>query len=397
MPWKVNNSVPDARRAFLEALETNPSLGVAELSKSHRISRSLGYRLAKREADWGREEAVKGRSRRPNSSPTAIGALVEERILSLRCHFPDWGPKTLAAVFAETSEDPPSASTIRNVLTKYEMLGRQRRQRTKRVTSSPLPRGRFPNDVWAVDHKGAMKALDRLEPLTVIDEYSRYWLCCRPLTDKGFVDTKEALAELFAVHGRPTTIRVDGGQPWASTAFHRLTKLSTWLISEDVKIQVEDSPQKNGVVERLHGTMEREIHEPPDGDIVRHFEISRRSYNEHRPHQRLAMAVPSSRYTPPPAEKRGKNEPFDYSGTHDAFVRTVTNKGSIHLNGNEIFISEALNSHRIGVRAISRDRWKIFFHGHPLGLIDGGTFGPIPAPKAAQVAKNQRVQNPRCP
>lgn len=392
MPWKVNNSVPDARRAFLEALEATPSLGVAELAKAHRISRSLGYRLAKREADWGREEAVKGRSRRPNSSPMAVGALAEERILSLRCQFPDWGPKTLAAIYGEAFEDPPSASTIRNVLKKHEMLGRQRRRRTKRVTSSPLPRGRFPNEVWAVDHKGAMKALDSLEPLTVVDEYSRFWLCCRPLTDKSFLDTKKAFTELFALHGKPTTIRVDGGQPWASTAFHRLTKLATWLISQGVEIQVEDSPQKNGVVERLHGTMEREIHEAPDGDIVRHFELSRRSYNEHRPHQALGMAVPSSMYTPRPAATR-RDEPFDYS-CHDALVRTVTNKGSIHLQGNEIFISEALNSHRIGVRAISRDRWKILFHGHLLGLIDGGSFGPIPAPK---VVENQHAESPRCP
>lgn len=32
----------------------------------------------------------------------------------------------------------------------------------------------------------------RIEPLNVVDLHSRYWLCCRPFTDKSYADTRQA-------------------------------------------------------------------------------------------------------------------------------------------------------------------------------------------------------------
>jgi hypothetical protein len=66
---------------------------------------------------------------------------------------------------------------------------------------------------------------------------------------------REALRDTFTVWGRPDTLRLDNGYPWAAPG-ELPTVLALWLVGLGVALHFNNprSPQENGVVEHSHGT-----------------------------------------------------------------------------------------------------------------------------------------------
>ncbi len=121
-------------------------------------------------------------------------------------------------------------------------------------------------------------------------------------------------------------------------------------------------------MERLHGTMEREMDAEDVADVRDHFEHHRRLYNEVRPHDALGMATPSSHYAPSP-RRLDDDRTKDPSERWDT-TRSVYPSGEIHWRGTLVFVSEAFVGHRVGLRQQTMTTWSVHFHDLVVGTID---------------------------
>lgn len=371
MPWRVGSAVSDARRSFLADHERGVPLEV--LLEAYDIKKSAAYELLRRGRELPVDEAVAVKSRAPHRHPNALGDDVIRRVVRLKRSFPKWGPKKLAGLFADRFGGPaPSITSIGNIL-KARGMTRINRPSRRHPSTQLMTHAAQANDVWATDHKGKMKGLG-VEPLTVIDLHSRYWLRCRPFTDKSHNDTRIAFEELFDDVGMPLVIRIDGGQPWASASGPlRLTQLSAWWVALGVRIEIAPTCQQNGCIERLHGTMEREM-SMATVDVRQHFERERRIYNEVRPHEGIGMATPSALYRKSP--RRPVERVFDATEIGCDESRPVQRDGSITWKGSYPYISRALAGRRVGFRRRGLTTWTAHFFELELGTLDKNGFSP---------------------
>jgi hypothetical protein len=169
-------------------------------------------------------------------------------------------------------------------------------------------------------------------------------------------------------------MRVDAGQPWtAVTAPHRLTKLSAWWVALGIRVEVVSSPQQNGCVERLHGTMQRDMNDAVD-DVRNHFEKNRRLYNEVRPHEGVGMATPASLYVRSP--RRPLERVFDHATIGCDESRSVQSDGTISWRGAYPPISKSLAGRRVGLRRRSMTTWSVHYYELELGKLAPDGFTP---------------------
>lgn len=370
MALRAGMSVSDVRRAFLA--DYAKGVPVRQLCDLYGMKKSAAYVLIHRFLTMPLEQAVEDQSRAPINRPTKLADNVTARTLELLRFYPRWGPRKIHDLFGRCFDDAPSVTSIANIMKEWGFT-------TPSTTRRALPALRrsravalAPNDIWAVDHKGKMRKLG-LEPLTVIDVFSRFWLCCRPLTDKSYSDTRKAFEKLFAEFGLPVVIRMDAGQPWASASGPlRLTQLSAWWVSLGIVVEIVPAPQLNGHVERLHRTIEYDVDTSKRVDVRRHCDMHRRIYNEERPHESLDMAAPVQVYEP--SSRRTVSRQPDYIRLECDDVRSITTKGYIHWAGEEVFISEALVTHKVGLRQMTATTWAVYSYDLNIGVLDDRGF-----------------------
>lgn len=371
MAWRVGSTVSEMRRAFLADHARRAPLPM--LLEAYGIKKSTAYALLRRARECPVDEAVSVRSRAPKSHPNQLGDDVIQRVVQLKKEFPRYGPKKLMRPYAERfHERPPSAASMYNIL-KAHGLTRVNRRYRKSPPPGVLTEASQPNDVWATDHKGRMDRLG-VEPLTVIDLRSRFWLACRPFTDKSYKDTRTAFEALFDEFGLPRVMRVDGGQPWASSVSPlRLTKLSAWWVTLGIRVEVAPSCQLNGCVERLHGTMQREMNVEVS-DVRSHFDKERRIYNNTRPHEALAMATPAEIYVR--STRRPIERTFDHVAIGCDEARPVQRDGTISWKGGYPMISRALAGRKVGLRRRTPTSWSAHFYELEIGTLTAEGFAP---------------------
>jgi transposase InsO family protein len=121
---------------------------------------------------------------------------------------PHWGAKKILAIYKRNSSGGymPVRSTVENLFARAGYKG-VRRRRT--FGSGGIIQHRIvpqkPNDVWTVDFKGwwYTKNKERVNPLTVRDEYSKYILSIQ-VAEKGDTSTvKDEFKRLFKRFGIP--------------------------------------------------------------------------------------------------------------------------------------------------------------------------------------------------
>ncbi len=350
-----------------------------DLMSAYDIKKSAAYELLKRARTMPINEAVAVQSRAPLRRPTKIPDEVIERVLKICGRYPGFGPKKIFAKLEELfDETPPSQTSIGSMMKAHGLTTPSTKRVFANATKAPRAEANAPNDVWAVDHKGKLKK-SGTEPLTIVDVYSRTWLCCRPLTDKSYLDTRAAFEALFEEHGLPKVIRVDAGQPWASSDGPlRLTQLSVWWLSLGIKIEIVACPQDNGHVERLHRTIK--AMDARVVDVRRYFEEQRIFYNEERPHEGIAQLTPSHLYSSSPRRPIVRRT-FDYmnpQGLACDAVRSIVNNGDIQLDGDRLFISSALMRYRIGLRRTKTSgTFNVYLFEHLIGTIENRHFKPF--------------------
>jgi transposase InsO family protein len=303
MPWKAVE-IMSLRQAFVQAAQAE-GVNLSALCREYNISRETGYKWMRRYAAEG-ERGLVERSKRPHSSPWQTGPALEEQIVAARHAHPKWGGRKLKR-WLEDQQVPgvPSASTITAILRRYDLLDEEECRQHQPFQRFERP---TPNELWQMDFKGdvVMGSGQRCYPLTVEDDCSRFLVGLSACADRTFPTVQHHLTVHFRTCGLPRQMLMDHGAPWGDDPLSPDTVLTIWLLrlGVDVLHGRPRHPQTQGKVERLHGSLQRELLADRSfenlADCQVHFDQWRTLYNTQRPHEALDLDQPAAHYQPSP-------------------------------------------------------------------------------------------------
>lgn len=375
MPWKAR-SVMDERVRFISRLLEGERM--ADLCREFGISRKTGYKFRERYLSHGVRGLVDA-SRRPIFHPHKTPEITEDLIVGLRRVKPSWGPKKLKARLQVNHPGVPipAASTIGEILKRYEIPRRKSKRRIRRVIPrGPLRQSASPNQIWCIDFKGQFQLGNRryCYPLTISDHYSRFLLGCEALENTATDGTWAAFEQVFRDYGLPQVIRSDNGSPFASKGLNGWSQLAVWLLRLGIELErIEPGhPEQNGRHERMHWTLKQEATRPASPNLFHQqarFDGFRHEYNLERPHEALEMRTPAAIYVKSARPYPEKLKPLEYP-THD-IVCPVNNNGVVYIHTKaNFYLSLALAGEDVGLREIKPGIWFINFMHYDLGYYD---------------------------
>jgi len=372
MPWK--EATPMSLRREFVALAKGHGISVTELARRFGISRKTAYKWLRREAA---SEPLSDRSRRPRCSPTQTAEACERAIVVLRQQHPCWGGRKLHRVLLNQGhDDVPAPSTITHILRRHGLI-------PEAASGTHRPWQRFehasPNDLWQMDFKGTIAVGNgRCDPLTVLDDHSRYNLALQATPDMRGATVQLALTEAFRRYGLPVRMNMDNGSPWGSPGgdSRGLSELSLWLVRLGIRVSfsMPAHPQTNGKDERFHRSLKAEVINGrafvDHAHAQRAFDAWRAIYNDMRPHEAIGMAVPSARYRPSPRRFPEVLPAIDYAP--DDTVLTVLSNGMVKFKGHDMKVSKALRGLPIAARPSETEDgvYELYFSHHRLATID---------------------------
>jgi putative transposase len=372
MGWKETCAVEE-RMEFVVAVRKQEE-SFAGICRRFGICRRIGYKWLARFEEEG-AVGLLDRSRSPRHHPQAIAERIAERCLEVRRSHPTWGPVKVRAYLERRAPatEWPAASTIGELFDREGLTVKRKLRRRSPPSSAPFAHCGAANDVWCIDFKGWFLTGDgkRCEPLTITDAYSRYLLRCQALSRTDTEHVWPVLDAAFREFGLPCYMRSDNGSPFASRGAGGLSQLSVKLIKTGVMPEriAPGKPQQNGRHERMHLTLLQEVASPPADSMreqVKRLRDFQQMYNEERPHQALDNATPSDRYEASWRRFDGILREPDYDD--DQEVRRVRSNGEIKLNGNMIYISQALVGEPVGFTETEHG-WTVHYGPIELGII----------------------------
>ena len=371
MPWK-ETSIMSSRTEFV-ALAHAPGANIRQLCRRFGISSRTAYKWLARYADAG-AEGLPDRSRRPHHSPRRTPPAVEAQVRAVRQAHPAWGGRKIHHYLrARGVEGVPSASTITAILRRHGLLSAE-------AHAAPSAWRRFeadaPNHLWQMDFKSPIRLPGGVcNPLTVLDDHSRYALGLQACADQTGPTVQTQLTQLFTTYGLPYAFLVDNGSPWCGQHPASLSTVSVWLIQLGIEVYHARPyhPQTLGKDERFHRTLQAELLASAAFRDIAHtqraFARWRLDYNTQRPHEALAMAVPAARYCVSNRPFTSANPPIEY-GPSD-HVRKVQTKGEFHFQGRTFHLSRTLKGKPIALRATDADgQFDVFFCHKKLAQLD---------------------------
>jgi transposase InsO family protein len=347
MPWKVA-PMSELRLAFVHLVRTT-GFSVARACRHFGISRKTGHKWLRRyRDDPGRP--LGDRPRRPQHSPRRTAADTEQRILAVRDEY-GWGARKIRAVLAGRGQEVPSARTVHQVLARHGRL------------DAPAPRPeacqRFerarPNELWQLDFKGPLEVeRRRVYPLAVEDDHSRFLLALEPCPDLTMATAWDVLWRAFGDYGLPEGVLCD--HAFGTRGQNPLGV--SWFEARLIRLGVHPRhgrpyhPQTQGKVERLNGTLEREVWPRVRRDSLAHFAADLQRwratvYNVLRPHQALADRPPVTRWRPSPRPRPAVLPPVAYGA--EAVLRKVMNRGDVSWRGYRILVGAGLEGEWVRV------------------------------------------------
>jgi transposase InsO family protein len=205
-----------------------------------------------------------------------------------------------------------------------------------------------PHQLWQCDFKGPLEiARQKVYPFTVLDDHSRFLIALHPCTDVSLRPAFDILWDAFGQFGLPEALLCDNA---FGTAFQTPKTLS-WFDARLVRLGIRPvhgrpyHPQTQGKVERLHGTLQRELWPHVRRDSLEHFaeDLQRWRqdvYNTIRPHEALADKPPLSRFAPSPRPRPDSLPPVEYPA--GSLVRKVSTSGDIRWNSLRILAGRGL-------------------------------------------------------
>lgn len=378
MPWK-ETPIVDQRAEFVLRVLRNVE-NFSELCDEFGISRKTGYKWKERFLEEGLA-GLGDQSRRPASCPNVVAESMVCQIIKLKLAHPSWGARKLRAVLERTAgkESLPSESSFKRILDKVGLVERRRRMPAEQGRRLQRPmKAERPNQVWTIDFKGWWYTRDRrrFEPLTIRDDFSRYVLCAQAMDDSRTETVRTQMIRVFERHGLPEVIRSDNGSPFAAhNSPLGLSRLSAWWLSLGIHLDriAPGRPDQNGGHERMHRDMAWEIESQATSDTATQqaeLDVWRRTFNEERPHEALAMRVPQDVYQTSP--RRFDPAPVELKYRPGFLVRKVSQQGCVKIRKAPICVSAALSGFEIGLEPMKDQRLAVWFCQLCLGQIDLG-------------------------
>lgn len=351
MPWESKSKV-EQRLEFVIRAESGEK--VSKLSKEYGISRVTGYEWLRRYQKSGTIISLHDRSHRPIVSPQKIDNSIESQICKLRKKY-GWGGKKLQVLLAEKGINV-SVPTVNRVIKRNSLLVNEacHRPALKRFERSE------PNQLWQSDFKGPMGRGDaKCEPLTFIDDHSRFVLGAIAVRTKQTEETCKAFIKIFEKYGVPEALLLDHGVPWWSVShFLGFSKFSVWLMKQDLRIIFSGirHPQTQGKIERFHKTLDHAVrHKGTPTDFSQWTSILPevvKEYNFVRPHEALKMQTPAKHYRPSKKAYNPRPKSFEYSEQMKVFK--IDSHGMFSLKGKRLFVSQALVGEYVGTNQLSQ-------------------------------------------
>ena len=372
MPWKEIEPMNQRTEFVLRAIKTD---NFRELCQEYGISPKTGYKWRERFLEQGLD-GMQELSRRPQSSPGGLEEAVVCEIVRLKERHRYWGPRKIRKVYERLHQEVPSESSFKRVLERAGLVEARRvrsRQQAGRLSNGR--KAKAANEVWTVDFKGWWYGADgtRKEPLTVRDEFSRYVLELRTMKDARTETVRKCFEGVFERNGLPQAIRTDNGVPFASHfGVLGLSRLSAWwvVLGIDLERGRPGCPQDNGGHERLHLDVEREVRGQAEREQQAGLDEWRRTFNQERPHEALAMKCPAEIYKSSERKFGGTPDDLSYSGMQ---ARRIANQGCISWGKQWVFISGALAGWSVGLEPQAKGNWNVWFGRLLLGQMEERT------------------------
>lgn len=359
MPWKVH-PMSEIRIAFVHQVVTL-KLPVASACRSFGISRKTAYKWLQRHQN-APDLPLTDHSRRPRFSPARTALDLENLVLSVRDQY-GWGPRKIHAHLIHQQHSLPSVRTVAAIL--------KRHGRINSTDPQTLELQRFersaPNELWQCDFKGYLEvARQRVFPFTVLDDHSRYLFAVQPCFDQTMKTAWDVLWQVFGEVGLPESLLCDN-----AFGNHNRTPGLSWFEARLVRLNIRTihgrpyHPQTQGKIERLHGTLVREVWPRVRRDHVDHFtqDVSRWRvdvYNSLRPHEAIGDLPPLSRWKPSPRRRPVQLPPVEYPS--GAVLRKVAPGGHIQWHQYRILAGCGLAGEWIRVE--ERDQEVALFFAH---------------------------------
>lgn len=371
MAWgKVK--VEDQKKSFIHAY-LKKQFGIAQLCRQFQISRPTAYETIRIFQEKG-FDGFKEQSKRPHNSPNKTLPEVEDRIIIEKLAWSNFGPDKILARLQK--EEPlinwPSSTTIGKILNEYGLVQKRRLRRRIAQRSEPLSECNDSNDTWSMDFKGWWMTSDgvKYEPFTLIDNYSRYLLCCQSLKQNNHNLVWGVFERLFLELGLPKKIRSDNGSPFATLGAGRLSRLSINLIKAGVIPEwIEPgNPQQNGRQERMHATLKKEgVDVSLDvKNQIKKLEEFVEYYNFIRPHAAINQKCPGEVYQVSSRKWDGRLRSPEYTSEYK--VGRVHSCGKLMYKSNMIYVGRVFEGEPIGLK-IEQDEVKAFYGPIYLGII----------------------------
>lgn len=370
MPWKESCKTM-LREEFVKRVLSHEKSKSA-LCKEYGISRPTGDKWIKRYLEDG---SLGDKSRAPFKTANKTHEDIEKRVIELRNQYPAMGALKIQRIMKNRGyEHIPSSSTINAILKRNGLI-------TKEASEAATPYKRFvkqhPNDLWQADFKGhfLINSNERIHPLNIIDDYSRFNICSVPLLSETFAAVKPTLIKVFTEYGLPVALLCDNGNPWGTVQSTGFTKFEVWLMEHNV-LTIHGRfkhPQTQGKDERFNGTLTREFLKYNEfenlEDAVEKFEKFRDFYNNERPHHALNLDTPSEYYIRSNRQYTEKIYEWEYEREYK--IHKVKNSGYITYKGQGYFLSEAFGGKTIAIKETDKSELiNIYYRNFIIGQID---------------------------
>jgi putative transposase len=389
MPWQ-GMSPMDLRVQFISEY-LRGLWSMTELATQYGISRKTGYKWVAR-YETGGPSALHDRSRRPHAHPGTTPEAIVEALFRVRRRHPRWGAKKLLGTVKRQQPHTvwPSRSTVCDLLRRHGLIVPRRRRRSVPHGSHTLAAMTRPNATWTTDFKGEFRTGDHVYcyPLTWRDGFSRFVLRCEALLNRSTRLTRPCFERAFRDYGLPDRIRSDNGEPFASPALGRLSRLNVWwmrlgIVPERIAL---GHPEQNGSHEQFHAVLKAETARPPAAHRraqQQRFRRFCREYNEDRPHESLGDRPPATWYQASARSMPVRVPPLEYAGHLE--IRRVGSNGCVGWAGRPVFLTEVLAGEDVGFEEVDDGIWTLYFAAVGLARFDERprtlTALPPPEPK----------------
>lgn len=369
MPWE-DRGISQMRKEFVKRVLSGEA-NISALCREYGISRPTGYKWLDR---YKNGMDLTDLSRRPQKTH-GISPDTEQLIVDYRKAHPAIGALKIHRILENQGyTDLPCVKTVNNILKRNGLI-------TREASLAATPIKRFekaePNEMWQADFKGhfAMANGQRCHPLNILDDHSRFNLCCEPMSTETFDEIKPIMVRIFKEYGLPQVLLCDNGNPWGTAQSTGFTQFEVWLMELGV-LTIHGRalhPQTQGKEESFNRSMTKELLKHTTildtEDACKKFSEYRSFYNQERPHQALMLDTPAQHYKRSTKEYTDIVPSWEYPEGYE--LRKVKSTGYITLKGQGYFLSEAFADKEIAVRKSHiQGCYSLFFRQFRIGRID---------------------------